>query len=330
MTCLSCLCFENDRKGSNLDKNIITQLKIRFTKIYSKKRGVSPVLATVIIFGLIITGVMITYVQVVPYIQQAQSEEAITTTSNSFLELDTTIKTLISESGAPGGFRTVLFNKPAGRIEYDPDRYLYGLRLLDQDEAPVYNILAEITNDTTGILPIGVLDWIYNSPRAIIPRGTTKYLTGPDPYKFREPIFVTGTFSSTDYSEITKLTLSHLDDRRHHVTLNYRISIYITISTQPDLEIRFEVFLILLSADFENIRNQYQHITVHSYNSYSIPQTLPKNDSIGTIELVWDNYLSSGTTTTSLWSTEIIQGLDLRNFNIVVQTLVYEVGLSTS
>ncbi|MFX1538424.1 MAG: hypothetical protein ACFFDI_29890 [Promethearchaeota archaeon] len=314
-----------------MDKHIITQLKLEVNKIFSKKRGVSPVLATVIIFGLIITGVMITYVQVVPYIQQAQSEEAITTTSNSFLELDTTIKSLISESGAPGGFRTVLFNKPAGRIEYDPDRYLYGLRLLDQDENLVYNVLEEMINETTdGYLPIGVLDWIYNSPRAVIPRGTTKYLTGPDPYKFRDPIFLTGTFSSTDYLDLTNLTLSHQEDRRHHITLNYRISIYLTISTQPDPEIRFEVFIIRLSADFEAIRSQYQHIIVHSYNSYSTPHTLPENASIGAIELVWDNVQSSGTTTTSLWSTKTIYGLDLRYFNIVVQTLIYEVGLSTS
>jgi hypothetical protein len=311
-----------------LDKQIITLLKLKINKIFSKRRGVSPVLATVIIFGLIITGVMITYVQVVPYIQQAQSEEAITTTSNSFLELDTTIKSLISESGAPGGFRTVLFNKPAGRIEYDPDRYLYGLKLLDQDENLVFNILEEITNDSTGALAIGALDWIYNSPRAVIPRGTTKYLTGPDPYKYRDPIFLTGTFSSTDYQDLTNLTLSHLKDRRHHITLNYRISIYLTISTQPDPEIRFEVFLIRLSADFEAIRSQYQHIIVHSYNSYSTPYSLPENDSIGSIEIIWEDYKSA--TTTSLWSTEAIIGFNPQNFKIIIQTLVYEIGLSTS
>jgi hypothetical protein len=314
-----------------LNNYIITQLKLKIKQVFSKNRGVSPILATVIIFGLIITGVMITFVQVVPYIQQAQSEQAIATTRNSFLELDTTIKSVISESGAPGGFRTVLFNKPAGRIEYDPEHYLYGLRLLDQDENLVFNILEETTNETTGgFLPIGVLDWIYNSPRAVIPRGTTKYLTGPDPYKVREPIFLTGTFTSTEYQDLTNLTLSHLDDRRHHVTLNYRISIYLTISTQPDPEIRFEVFLILLSADFEFIRNQFRHLTIHSYNRFSTPYILPENDSIGAIELVWDNFQPSGITTTSLWSTHTIQGLDLQYFDIVVQTMVYEIGLSTS
>lgn len=313
-----------------MNKAIITNLKLKTNPIFRTTRGVSPVLATVIIFGLIITGVMITFVQVVPYIEQAQSEEAIATTSNSFLELDTTIKSLISESGAPGGFRTVLFNKPAGRVEFDPARYSYRLRLLDQDENLVYNLFEDLTDDITGFLTIGVLDWTYNSPRAVIPRGTTKYLTGPDPYKIRDPIFVSGTFSSTDYLDLTNLTLSHLDDRRHHVTLNYRISIYLTISTQPDPEIRFEVFLILLSADFEAIRSQYQHITIHSYNSYSTPYTLPEDSSIGALELVWDNAQPSGTLTTSIWSTQTIQGLNLQYFNIVVQTLVYEVGLSTS
>ncbi|MFW9906787.1 MAG: hypothetical protein ACFFFH_20955 [Candidatus Thorarchaeota archaeon] len=315
-----------------MDKHIVTQLKLKINKIYSKKRGVSPVLATVIIFGLIITGVMITYVQVVPYIQQAQSEEAITTTSNSFLELDTAIKSLISESGTPGGFRTVIFNKPAGRIEYDPFRYYYRLRLLDQNENLVYNILEEIADEkesgSNGFLPIGVLDWIYNSPQAVIPRGTTKYLTGPDPYKIRDPVFLTGAFSSTDYLDLTNLTLSHLDDRRHHIALNYRMSIYLTISTQPEPEIRFEIFLILISADFEAIRSQYEHVTIHSQNTYSVPYTLSKNESIGDIELVWDDFKSA--TTTSLWSTHTIQGFNLKYFNIVVQTLVYEVGLSTS
>lgn len=274
---------------------------------------------------------MITFVQVVPYIEQAQSEEAIAATRNSFLELDTTIKSLLSESGAPGGFRTILFNKPTGRIDYDPEHSFFGLRLLDQDKNLVYNIFEETTDKTIdGFLPIGVLDWIYNSPRSVIPRGTTKYLTGPDPYKIREPVFLTGTFTSTDYQDLTNLTLSHLDDRRHHIILNYRISIYLTISTQPEPEIRFEIFLILLSADFETIRSQYEHITVHAYNSHSTPHILPENNTIGAIELVWDN-LGPGITTTSLWSTQSIQGdFNLQFFNIVVQTLVYEVGLSIS
>ncbi|MFX0015629.1 MAG: hypothetical protein ACFFB2_11390 [Promethearchaeota archaeon] len=297
-----------------MKKDFISQLKNR--------RGVSPVLATVMIFGLIITGVMITFVQVVPYIQQAQSEEAIASVRNSFLELDTTIKSLLSESGAPGGFRTILFTKPSGVVQYVEDRYYISLRLLDQDSNTIYKILDE--------KKIGVLDWVFNSPRSVIPRGTTKYLTGPDPYRKREPVFLTGTFSSTDYQDLTNLTLSHLNDKRHHVTLNYRISIYLTISTQPEPEIRFEVFLVLISSDFDSFHRQYQQITIHSYNNFSRPYTLPENDSIGAIELVWDNIKTSGSTTTSLWSTQLIQGFNVQYFNIVVQTLVYEIGLSIS
>ncbi|MFX1285240.1 MAG: hypothetical protein ACFFB5_16425 [Promethearchaeota archaeon] len=288
-----------------------------------KRRSVSPVLATVIIFGLIITGVMITFVQVIPYIEQAQSEEAIAAARNSFLELDSTIKALLSESGTPGGFRTVLFSKPAGTIHFIDDRYHFSLRLLDQDDNIVHEIFEE--------QEIGALDWIYNSPRSVLPRGSTKYLTGPDPYKTRDPIFLTGVFSSVDYQDLTNLTLSHLDDRRHHITLNYRISIYLTILTQPEPEIRFEVFLILLSADFDTINTQFQQITVHATTNYSTPHTLTNKDgSIASLELVWDNIQPSGISTTSIWSTHTIPGFTVQYFNIVVQTLVYEIGLSTS
>jgi hypothetical protein len=314
-----------------LAKDIITQLKLKLAGIFMKTyRGVSPVLATVMIFALIITGVMVTFVQVIPYIEQAQSEEVIAATRNSYLELDSTIKSLLSESGTPGGFRTVLFTKPAGTVHYIKNRFYISLRLLDQDGKLVHNILKGIA-PPDGEQEIGVLDWVYNSPRSILPRGTTKYLTGVNPYKIREPVFLTGTFSSTDYQDLTNLTLSHLDDRRHHLTLNYRISIYLTISTQPEPEIRFEVFLILISADFDTIHSQYQQIAIHSYNNFSTPYSLPSNESIGALELVWDNIQTSGTETTSLWSTKnILDGFSVSYFNIVVQTLVYEISLSTS
>ncbi|UCE13154.1 MAG: hypothetical protein JSV04_13310 [Candidatus Heimdallarchaeota archaeon] len=284
-------------------------------------------MATVIIFGLIITGVMITYIQVLPYIEHAQSEEAIAITSNSFLELDTTIKSLLSESGSPGGFRTVLITKPAGKIDYISDSSHFSLRLFDQDDKLVYNII-----ENQGI---GVLDWAYNSPQSILPRGTTRYLTGPDPYKIRDPVFLTGIFGSTDYQDLTNLTLSHLDDRLHHITLNYRISIYVTISTQPEPELRFELFLILLSGDFSTIHSQYEQINIHSQSIVSEPHILPKNASIGELKLVWDN---SGfiwgqvpqIDTNLIWSTKTIQGFDTQYFNIVVQVFKYEIGLSTS
>ncbi|MHA1237093.1 MAG: hypothetical protein ACTSQ9_05475 [Candidatus Hodarchaeales archaeon] len=63
-----------------------------FNRWGKKKRGVSPVLATVIIFGLIITGVMVTFIQVIPYIEQAQSEQTISSVRNSFIELDNTLE----------------------------------------------------------------------------------------------------------------------------------------------------------------------------------------------------------------------------------------------
>jgi hypothetical protein len=310
----------------NLIKQSIIVIKLlKKFSLSKKRRGISPILATVIIFGLIITGVMVTFIQVVPFIEQAQSEETIAVVRNSFIDLDSAIKTLISESGTPGGFRTIIFNKPSGRLDYESDHYFISLKLLDQDDTSVYDFFE--------LQEISALDWIYNSPRSVLPRGTSKYLTGPSPYEIRNRVFLTGPFSTTDYQDITDLTLSHLDDRRHHITLSYRISIYLTITTQPQPEIRIQVFLILLKANFEKINAQYKQLTVNINQNFSTPYTLSDEilDGAAGLKLVWEDNKVTGTTTYSLWSTQSIQGLtQVSIFNIVVQTLVYEISIGTS
>ena len=104
-----------------------------------------------------------TFVQVVPFIEQAQSEEAISTVKTSFLNLDSTVKTLISESGEPGGFRTSLFRKSSGELVFEPEQYYIVLKLLDQNSNLIYNF----TNLETGYT-IGALDWIYNIRMSMI------------------------------------------------------------------------------------------------------------------------------------------------------------------
>ncbi|MHA2345353.1 MAG: hypothetical protein ACXACP_01405 [Candidatus Hodarchaeales archaeon] len=295
----------------------------RLNKLSKKRRrGVSPVLATVIIFGLIITGVMVTFIQVVPYIEQAQSEQTISSITNSFKDLDETIKTLISESGNPGGFRTLLITKPAGTIDFDPDRYFISLYLEDQSESPVYTLI--------DFEEMGVLDWTYNSPRTVIPRGTMKYLTGPDQYKVRPQAFITGVFATEENLDITNLTLSHQADRKHHVILDYRISIYLTITTQPIPEIRIQVFLISMNTDFPPIHSQYKQITVSVNQNITIPYNIPIDQSVSSLDLILESTYSAGTSSNSLWSTSSITGLNQINyFDIVVQVLKYDVSLSS-
>ena len=295
--------------------NLLKQPK--FNRWRKKTRGVSPVLATIIIFGLIITGVMVTFIQVVPYIEQAQSEQTISSVKNSFIDLDNTLKSLISESGDPGGFRTVLFTKPAGTLDFNPKEFTISLSLYDQDSNSVYDFFDE--------QEIGILDWVYSSPRAVLPRGTSKYLTGPDPYKNRDQTVLTGMFSNTEYKELTNLTLSHQSDRKHHITLNYRMAVYLTLETQPVPEIRFQIFLVSLSADFTSIHSQYKQLSVHISQNISTPYTLPLDSTVSRLDL----NLDTGTTST-LWSTGSINGLSQVNyFNIVVQLLKYEVNLTT-
>ncbi len=302
---------------------MITRLKRSISqRTRKKRRGVSPVLATVIIFGLIITGVMVTFIQVVPYIEQAQSEQAISTVTNNLINLDTAVKDLISESGNPGGIRTLLFNKPAGTLNYYPEFFYVSMYLQDQNGNPLYTVI--------DFQEIGTLDWVYSSPRAVLPRGTYRYLTGPDQFTAREPAFITGIFATTENQDLTNLTLSHQTDRKHHISLNYRTAVYLTISTQPTPEIRFQVFLISISTDFESIHSQYKRITVHVNQNVSIPYTVPLEASVSKLDLVIEHTYEMGTSSTSLWSTSTINGLNQLNyFDIVVQLLKYEINLET-
>jgi flagellin-like protein len=319
------LVDETARKGTNLIKLNILQLRNKVDFFLKRRKGISPILATVIIFALILTGVMVTFIQVIPYIEQAQSEEAISSIRNSFVDLDNTIKSLISESGTPGGFRTVLLSKSAGKIDFDSSRHEISLRLIDGNTKKlVYGIFDE--------QEIAVLDWEYNSPRSVLPRGTTQYLTGPNPFEKREQVFITGPFATTNYQDLTNLTLSHRYDRRHHIMLNYRISIYISILTQPSPEIRIQIYLILLKADFETLFSNYKQLTVHSSQNFSTPYSLSEEEisEVAVMEVQWQNRPPFGRNTT-LWSTSDIQGLSqVSFFNIVVQTSIYEISLNTS
>ncbi len=288
--------------------------------LHIRRRAISPVIATIMIFGLIITGVMITFIQVLPYIEKAKSQESVSAVQNSFLELDTAIKSLISESGSPGGYRTVFVQKPQGRIDYIPNRNFVSFGLKDQDDNSILMILQE--------QGMGLLDWQYSSPQSLLPRGTTKFLTGPDPYKTRNPVFLTGTFSNEEYNDLTNLTLSHQNDRKHHISLNYRISVYLTISTQPNPQIQIQVFLIILSADFNSIFSQYKQFSIRSTQNISTPVNIPKNDSIAELNLVWKNEKMQ--TFDSLWNTKAIQGFEPKYFDIVIQTYIFEIGLSTT
>ncbi len=288
--------------------------------LLTRRRGISPILATVMIFGLIITGVMITFIQVLPYIEKAQSEESVAAVQNSFLEIDSAIKSLISESGSPGGSRTVYIRKPHGRIDFIPNQHYLTLDLQDQDGNSV-NTLLEAQR-------MGVLDWHYSCPQSILPRGTTKYLTGPEPYKTRPPVFLTGTYSDEEYNDLTNLSFSHQNDRKHHISLNYRLSVYLTISTQPSLQIQIQAFLIILNANFDTIHSQYKQISIRSTQNVSTPILIPKSDSIGALKLLWKNEKMQ--TSESLWNSKSIQNFEPKYFDIVIQTYIFEIGLSTS
>ena len=64
----------------------------------SKFRGVTPIIATVLILALVIAGVVIAFVQILPYIEQSRVETGSAAVQSSLINFDNTIWDMIGDS----------------------------------------------------------------------------------------------------------------------------------------------------------------------------------------------------------------------------------------
>ncbi|MHA2232302.1 MAG: hypothetical protein ACXAB4_07410, partial [Candidatus Hodarchaeales archaeon] len=74
-----------------MGEKMIIHMAARLKRRFLDRRGVSPVLATIIIFAIIISGIMIAVVQVFPEIERMRARSTIESVESGFLELDAAI-----------------------------------------------------------------------------------------------------------------------------------------------------------------------------------------------------------------------------------------------
>ena len=312
--------------------NGITKLFKIFIK--NRKRAVSPVLATVIIFGLIITGVVIVFVQVVPYVDQAKSEGTIAAVQNSFLEIDSAIVQLLNEAGTggtPGGTRKVSLNIPDGKVEISsqktvPDYYLLSISLQDNDGFPIRQENGTERGNIIDDLPLNYLDFVYTSPRDLVPKGSFKYMKGPNPLLNRDQIFLTGLYSSTEYQDLTNLTLSKLSDNKHHLTLNYRVAVHLSIMANPSPTINLQIFIIKIQGNFNPIYTNFEELSIScDINHSEVISFIPNQET----EIINIMYSFQNNPMESLWDSSSIIGLNqLNKFTINIQQLIYDIKIA--
>ena len=304
-----------------------------------RRRAVSPIIATVIIFALILAGVLIGVLQVLPYIEQSRTETALATIQGSFLSIDSAISSIISAGGYTGNGLT------SSTQQISLQTTLGTLSLLN-----VSNYVA-IRNFTTSINPLvgnqgtitypfiayfdNSLSFAFQSSAPQIAVGAKEYLNGPNPLVQRPAYaFLQYGTPTSNYQGMSNLTLTR-DSNNQYINLNYRPKIIITLSQSTALDVNVRVYLVQLNGVIPSGLQSYQlqiklstiaistmtDTTLHPVGSDSIDYGLQiRTSTAQPFQTIWD--------TSALGLN--LQALNAANaINISVQVIQYQIAIQS-
>ncbi|MHA2494049.1 MAG: hypothetical protein ACXAEL_02160 [Candidatus Hodarchaeales archaeon] len=312
---------------------MISSLKQRLME----RRGVSPVLATIIIFAIIISGIMIAVVQVFPEIERMRARSSIESVESGFLELDEAIMELVGEGSYGTGLstssasRTVSIHTPQGSIGFDTGT-IFNLQLRDQSDATI-----ELQNSTNlGIThifhnePLGLVDYRIDTTHKFLSAGKKQYLTGASRTTQRDLVMVSGVLSGSELSEFrpTNLTLSRAEDGDdQNIQLDYRVRLVVSYQAGVNPTLRFDVVVIKLIGTFDRF---YQTVrTLQVRVSPVIRATLANDTAITASELsMWSGTGAAGRVTEEIWSSRSIPALPVSSLHVEVRPVIFEVQIS--
>jgi flagellin-like protein len=319
---------------------MILKMIVHLKKRLSERRGVSPVLATIIIFAIIISGIMIAVVQVFPEIERMRARSTIESVESGFLELDAAIMELVGEgsygtgAGTSVASRTVSIHTPQGSIGFERGA-LFNLQLLDESDSPI--VLLNTTNPagptTTSIFlnePLGALDYQIDSTHKFLSAGKMRYLTGASPDTRRDHVMVSGVLSGSETSDLspTNLTLSRdQEGGLQHIQLNYRVRVVVSYQTGANPTLRFDIVVIKLVGAFEQF---YQRVKTFQVRVTPILKaTMYNGTAVTSPELnLWFGTSPGGQVAEEIWSSRAIPALPVSSLHIEIRPVIFEVQIS--
>ena len=305
---------------------------IRITRILSKKRAVSPVVATILIFGLILAGVVIGFVQVLPFIERAQTDAATSAITAGLLEVDKAIHELIGSgdigSGTFSPVRSVTINKPRGILRADSSGLLFNIDVVTQDDSQL-----EPTGSAFGLGPVqpsiflGRLQFEIQSPFDLLGGASRRYLNGPEPTTPRPQVLLMpqDEFGS-EYLSLTNLTLTRGYGSYFNINLDYRVKLSIDIDpTTPALEVR--LYIVRLGGTMPDVIGAYKTLKITAntnITSWEIPpDELDPNISY---KLYFRNSESKAASNLIFDTEDYLPGTDLSDFTFKFNTIIYDVS----
>lgn len=238
-------------------------------QIRRKRKAVSTVLATVVIFGLIIIGVTIGFFQVIPHIERSQAETAYTSVLTSIIQVDNSVQELINEGSNSATFlnptRVVQINKPAGSLELIPNAHTLNLDFVDAaGDSILDDDGEEIERLYDSDISLGEFVYTLTTNYAFTPEGSTKYLTGSDPFINRPTaVFQSPVQGANDdlYQGLDNIFSTRIN-REQFIHYNYRSLIVVDFKALPEPTISVTLFAIRLTGNELAIYSTYSDLSL--------------------------------------------------------------------
>ena len=311
----------------------------KVAKLSYKKsqRAISPIIATVIIFALILTGVLIGVLQVLPYIEQSRTQTTLATMEGSFSSIDNAITNIISGGGYTGNGITSSTQQVSLQTTFGT------LSLLNVSNYFAIRNFTTSTNTLIGnqgtlVYPFesfydSTLSFAFQTSAPTLDIGAKEYLSGPNPFVQRPSYaFLQYGTPANNYQGMSNLTLTR-DKNNQYINLDYRPKIIVTLSQSNALEVGIHVYLVQLSGTIPTGLQNYQlqiklsNIVVKTLTDTSIN---PLGSDI--IDYGIQIRTSTAQNFQTIWDTSSL-GLNLKTLNaanainISVQVIQYQIQI---
>lgn len=218
------------------------------------RRGVTPIIATIMILALVIAGVVIGFTQIMPYIERSKVETDASSIQSTLIKMDNVIWSMISDSAGsyipdsvpsrklqitiPIGSLDTLTN--TNNVTYQP------FRCDGACPTPAFDSLPgnyPIVNQS-----LGIISHTFSSSYTLLPENTLEYLTGSNPYQQRSPVSNTSIINSLSEDQSATNISMYRIGYNNYIDLSYRPKIIVSQTIENNqIVYNVNVFLIKLT-----------------------------------------------------------------------------------
>ena len=263
-------------------KKLLLKLSNNFVNIQRRfHRGITPIIATILILALVVAGVVIGFVQIVPYIERSKVETDASSIQSSLIKVDNAIWEMIADSA--GSY--IPDSVPSRRMQLTVDIGTIET-LQTRNNVTFEPFLCVPANCTTTLTAsdfvatnphfstdtYGVFSHTFSSSYTLLPDNTLEYLTGSNPYQRRDPVSYSSLTSSiTDEQSATNISLYRIG-YTHYIELSYRPKIFVTqtiTNGNPTYNVNIYLVKIQGTTSFVGTTNMFL-----KYTGSTIKQTI--------------------------------------------------------